>query len=60
MAVFLQHFSSFLTAYGIALALNWKLALVIASVLPILIFLTGIIAKVQKTIDLVGNACLMS
>ena len=47
VAVFLQHFTSFLTAYTIAFAYSWKLTLVIASVLPCMAFLTGIIAKVR-------------
>ena len=47
VAVFLQYFSTFLAGYTVAFAFNWKLALVVASVLPVIAFLSAIIAKVK-------------
>ena len=47
MAVFLQYFSTFLAGYVVAFAISWKLALVVASVLPAIAILSGIVAKVR-------------
>ena len=47
VAVFLQYFSTFVAGYIIAFAYSWKLALVVASVLPVIAFLSGIIATVR-------------
>lgn len=48
VAVFLQYFSTFLAGYAVAFAFSWKLALVVAAVLPAIAFLAAIIAKVQQ------------
>ena len=47
MAVFLQYFSTFVAGYVIAFIYSWKLALVVASVLPVLAFLSAVVAKVR-------------
>ena len=45
-ALFLQYFSTFITGFVIAFAHNWKLALVVATMVPLLSFLGAAISKV--------------
>ena len=47
MAVFLQYSSTFVTGYAIGLIYSFKLALVVAAVLPLLAILSAIVAKVS-------------
>ena len=49
VAVFLEHFTSFLTGYTIAFAFSWKLALVMSATLPCMTILGGVMAKVYHT-----------
>lgn len=44
--VFLTYFSTFLAGFVVGFVTNWKLALVVATMLPILAFFAGVIAKV--------------
>ena len=46
VALFLQYFSTFIAGFVIGYATNWKLALVVSVMLPILSVMAGIIAKV--------------
>ena len=48
MVVFLQNVSTFLTGYIFAFSINWKLALVVSSVLPVIAFLTFVYGKVYN------------
>ena len=45
-ALFLQYCSTFITGFVIAFSRNWKLALVVATMLPLLSFLGASIGKV--------------
>ena len=45
--VFLTYFSTFVAGFVIGFATNWKLALVVSTMLPILSFFAGVIAKVS-------------
>ena len=48
MVVFLQNVSTFLTGYIFAFSINWKLALVVSAVLPVIAFLTYVYVKVYN------------
>ena len=50
MAVFLQYFSTFVSGFVIAFVFNWKLALVTATMLPILATMAAAIGKVHNGI----------
>lgn len=45
-AIFILYFSTFIAGFVIAFITNWEMTLVVATMLPILAFLAGIIAKV--------------
>lgn len=47
VALFLQYMTTFLTGFVIAYAINWKLALVISVMLPLLTITAFMIAKVR-------------
>ena len=49
VALFLQYFSTFITGFVIGYATNWKLALVVSVMLPILSLMAGLIAKVKQS-----------
>ena len=46
LAIFIMQFSTFLTGFVIAFIRNWKLALVVGTMLPLLSFLGAVTAKV--------------
>ena len=48
VAVFIQYFTTFIAGYAIAFAISWKLALVTATVLPLMSTLGAILAKVSE------------
>lgn len=47
VALFLQYFTTFLAGFVIGYATNWKLALVVSVMLPILTVMAATIAKVS-------------
>ena len=46
MAIFLQYFTTFVTAFIIAYFVNWKLALVVSVTLPVVIAMGVLLTKV--------------
>lgn len=46
LSLFLSYFSTFLAGFVIAFSFSWKMALVVAVMLPILTLMAGTIAKV--------------
>jgi ABC-type multidrug transport system fused ATPase/permease subunit len=48
-AIFLQYFSTFIAGFLIAFIRNWKMTLVVGTMLPVLSLLAGLIAKVVAT-----------
>ena len=46
-ALFLQYFSTFIIGFVIAFALNWKLALVLSNMFPLLSFLGATVSRVR-------------
>lgn len=48
VALFLQYISTFVAGFIIGYATNWKLALVVSVMLPILSIMAAIIAKVHS------------
>ena len=46
VAVFLSYFSSFITGFIVAFSINWKMTLVVLTMLPLLTFVSAIISKV--------------
>lgn len=48
VSLFLNYFSTFIAGFVIAFSFNWKMALVVAVMLPILAFMAGTIAKVTS------------
>lgn len=48
VALFLQYFSTFVAGFVIGYATNWKLALVVSVMLPILSVMAALIAKVDR------------
>ena len=49
VALFLQYFSTFVAGFVIGYVTNWKLALVVSVMLPILSLMAALIAKVKTT-----------
>ena len=49
VALFLQYFSTFVAGFIIGYATNWKLALVVSVMLPILSAMAALIAKVKHS-----------
>ena len=47
VVVFLQYSSTFVAGFVIGFFINWKLTLVVATMLPIISFLAGVISKVN-------------
>ena len=47
VALFLQYFSTFVTGFIIGYVTNWKLALVVSVMLPLLSLMAALIAKVK-------------
>lgn len=45
--MFLQYSSTFVAGFVIGFFINWRLTLVVATMLPILSFLAGVISKVS-------------
>lgn len=48
VSVFLNYFSTFLAGFLIAYTLEWRMALVVSVILPILSFMAAMIAKVTS------------
>ena len=49
VAVFLQYFSTFLTGFIVGYSINWKLALVLTTMLPLLTAIGATLARVCVT-----------
>ena len=47
VSLFLNYFTTFVAGFVIAFVFNWKMALVVSVMLPILTFMAAIIAKVR-------------
>ena len=50
-AIFILYFSTFVAGFVIAFATNWKMTLVVGTMLPLLAFLSAAVAKVLIVID---------
>ena len=48
MSLFLNYFSTFLAGFIIAYTIEWRMALVVSVMLPILSFMAAVIAKVTS------------
>jgi ABC-type multidrug transport system fused ATPase/permease subunit len=48
VSLFLQYFSTFLAGFVIGYITNWKLALVVSVMLPLLSLMAALIAKVKS------------
>ena len=48
VAVFLQYFTTFVAGYVIAFTSSWKLSLVLATMVPLLVLMAAMIAKVSS------------
>lgn len=46
VSLFLNYFTTFIAGFVIAFTINWKMALVVAVMLPLISLTAGIIAKV--------------
>lgn len=46
VSLFLNYFSTFVGGFVVAFFFNWKMALVVGVMLPLLAFMAGVIAKV--------------